>query len=407
MPVPVVPEGSSARTLGEKLAEAGEQIVQIRSLASDKITENHENEVRDLKRFIQDFDAVHQAKVAGERAAYVPESNGPTAAFDEAVEAQRSIGDMVTRHADYNEFARSGRVGTQSTILNFERALIAEGDAANSSLFEPVAQPKRIDPLERRIFVRSLLSQANTTYSSVPYMQETNIAANELGANVTAQGAAKNEVALAWTPKDAPIRKITAWIPLTTEIIEDAPLLRGYIDNRILYMIRLREELEFLSGDGTGAHILGIRNTTGTQTQDAVAGDVPATFALAVGKVENVDGNATGVAMNPLDFWEAIATRHSSTFDNGYGGSAPSTVGSISWGLPVVRSRSLERTAAIVADWRQGATVLDRSEATIEVGNQHSDFFVTNKVAVRAEERVGLAVDRPFLFVETTLDLTA
>jgi HK97 family phage major capsid protein len=293
-----------------------------------------------------------------------------------------------------------------------ERTLVT---TTTATLWEPVQTPAAPVPVTRRLFVRDLLAQTQVSGNSLTIMQESNTATNELLANVVAEGAAKPEVALSWTTVTVPIRKIAAWIPLTTEIIEDAPALRGYIDNRLLYMLKLREEIEFLSGDGTGAHILGIRNQSGLQTQAALyeggataagtRGDVPATIGSAIGKVENVDGEADGVAMNPLDFWAAVVQRHAISFDNGFGGNAPASASSITWGLPVIRTRGMETGKALVGAWRQGATVLDRSAAQIEIGNQHSTYFVENKVAVRAEERVGLAVDHPNYFVETDITL--
>ena len=65
-----------------------------------------------------------------------------------------------------------------------------------------------------------------------------------------AEGVAKPEVVMQFVSDDAPVRKIAAWIPITTEIADDAPTLRGYIDTRLAYMLALREELEILSGNG-------------------------------------------------------------------------------------------------------------------------------------------------------------
>ena len=44
---------------------------------------------------------------------------------------------------------------------------------------------------------------------------------------------------------------------------------------------------------------------------------------------------------------------------------------------------------------------------TVRESDSHSDYFVLNKKAVLAEERIGVAWFRPDLFVLTTLDITA
>ena len=45
-------------------------------------------------------------------------------------------------------------------------------------------------------------------------------------------------------------------------------------------------------------------------------------------------------------------------------------------------------------------------QTTIRQSDSHDDYFVKNKVAILAEERVALAVFRPDFFVNTTIDIT-
>ena len=137
----------------------------------------------------------------------------------------------------------------------------------------------------------------------------------------------------------------------------------------------------------------------------SVEGDLPATFAKSYAKIEEVDGDPDGVAMNPTDYWTAMATRHANQFDNGFGGNAPAQASSISWGEPVVRTRALAAGTSIVGSWRIGATILDRSSITIRVGDQHADYFIENKLVILAEKRTILQVHRPDFFVETEVDL--
>jgi len=114
-----------------------------------------------------------------------------------------------------------------------------------------------------------------------------------------------------------------------------------------------------------------------------------------------------GIAMNPLDYWDQIAARRSTFFDgkaaNQGGAPFAAPTGTV-WGLPVIRTRALTSLTAIVADWR-GAMIFDRMEATVRQSDSHSDYFVKNKLAILAEERLALAVFRPDFFVKTTIDI--
>ena len=231
-------------------------------------------------------------------------------------------------------------------------------------------------------------------------------AAYEYSASAVAENTAKPEVALDWSQDDAAVRKIAAWVPVTTEIIDDAPTLQGYIDARLAYMLAVREEWEVLNGSGSAPHLKGILQYADLQLQ-AFSVDMISTLGLAIGKIESVDGEADGIAMNPVNYWSMVTTRSANQFD-GTGTAGPglpfTNVGALgAWGLPVIRTRAVSAGSAIVGAWGLGATLFDRMQTTIRIGNQHSDFFTNNKVAVLAEERVALAVHRPDFFVSAAL----
>lgn len=418
---PTIADEAGLPEVRAKLGEAADYALSLQRVPADKRDDAWKADVRSAVDFVNLFDNVEKgleararaereaADAARQQAEDERSRKGPTAAFEKLEDERVSPGREVTSAEGYTEWAERGGRGLFETEVR--TLLLSENTDPAAGVWRPVGTPTLRPGTERRqrLFVRDLLSVQPTGLSSVPYIRELNAATNETGAATTSEGSAKAEVTMQFSQVDAPIRKITAWIPATSEILADAPTLRGYIDNRLAYMILLREEAQVLKGNGTAPNLRGITETTGTQTQSAVAGDVPATFAQAFGKIENVDGDPDGVAMNPLDFWGAIGTRHSTQFDNGFSGNQPAAVeiGSLTWGERVVRTRSLSETEAIAGSWFLGATLFQREGVSIRVGDQHSDYFTTNKVAILGEERVGLAVHRPDFFVECTLDLTA
>lgn len=326
----------------------------------------------------------------------------------------RTAGQVVIGHDLYKTGVRSKIFGAShvevpidhSMLAGF-RALIdtANDDAAGDAYDYVPKASTAIPPIERRrrMFLRNLLNVQGTGLASIPYIKEVSAVAYEGGASAVAEAGLKPEVDMAWALEDAPVRKIAAWVPMTTEAIEDTTTLMGYVDTRLMYLLAVREEFELLSGDGNAPHVKGLLNHSGVQTQSAGA-DVPATIGAAFGLVENVDGEVDGVVMNPIKFWSMIVTRHANQLDG---------VGSLGlpyaappqgvFGLPVVRTRALASSKALVGSFRIGATLFDRAQGSIKVGNQHSDYFIYNKVVVLAEERVALAVHRPDFFVDVTL----
>lgn len=344
------------------------------------------------------------------------ESRGPSAAFADlgAGQLHRSVGHELVARDDYAEWAKDGgdrRMPplelTRSLVSPEMRTLLDEAGGDNAAYLLPVGQPIAPQPRQMRFFLRDVLSVQSTGLSVIPYVRELNPATNETGATGIAEAAAKPEVVMEWEEDTAVVKKLAAWIPASMEILSDAPTLLGYVNTRLAYMLKVRETAQILYGNGLGPQMKGITLFSGIQTQGTVADDPAAVFAAAAGKVENVDGEANGVAQNPLDYWLMAAERHSTQFDGAAIASVPfSTPSATVWDMPVIRTRAVPQNSAIVADWAMGATLFDRMLTTIRQSDSHDDYFVKNKVAILAEERVALAVHRPDFFVSCTTSFT-
>jgi HK97 family phage major capsid protein len=315
----------------------------------------------------------------------------------------RSAGQRVVEDEAFKTWAtRAARAGTSigdSPTVEL-RALVSEGDTNGSATLLPVGQPYLVDQRRRRLFIRDLIGVQQTTLAAVPYVRELNPVANSLSASTVAEGATKPEATIQLTPDLAPVQVIATTIPITTQILEDGVTLVGYINGRLVYMLKIREELEILAGNGITPDLKGIKSYAGIQTQ-AYATDLITTVGNAIAKVELVDGYADGIALNPADYWN-MATHRASTaaaidaqnYTNG-----PSA---FVWGLPAVRTNALTQGNALLGNYGMGATLFDRSQSGVRVFEQHGTFAAENKVLLRAEERVALAVNRPDFFVNIT-----
>lgn len=362
-----------------------------------------------IERFVHDAEirkAEAEMRELDEKLRKEGRLSGPSAAFAPLG------GDMRTAGAQFVESDGYAGKGGTDDIRNMEvevRNLLTGTTigASGSNLFVPVGSPSLAGGTARRqrVFLRDLLSVQSTGLASVPYIREVSPGSYEGGASAVSEASAKPEVTMLFEPADAPIRKLAAWIQATEEALMDAPTLRGYIDTRLGYMLEIREDYEVINGNGTAPHIKGILNytggTTNIQTQ-ALGGDLFAAIGSAIGKVENVDGDADGVAVNPLDFWAAVVDRQSTWFDGNVSnvGNAPFGVPSPTiWGLPVARTRSLASGTSIVGAFGLGATLFEREGVTIRTTDSHASLFISNTWVVLAEERIGLAVHRPDWFV--------
>lgn len=408
---PTLPERPTPEQVRSALLGAGEYLHGVRQ--ADTRDEHWRTDVRSAVEFINDYDAILTAM---ERATASGAAGGPAATEPLTNPGYRSLGGMVSEDQGYQDLvARRGAAA--STAVDVEvrgsifshnhafRAQIDSGDNTTGGAGGLLSQGQPIPPQPRqmRLFLRDVLNVQETGLASVPYVREYTPTATELGASSVAEGGQKPEAELLWESDDAPVRKIAAWVPVTTEIIEDAPTLRGYIDGRLGYLLAVREEQQILNGSGTSPQLKGILQFSGKLSQ-SFSDSVAATLGLAIGKVEAVDGDVDGIAMHPTDFWSMATSRHANQFDGGFGAGLPfASPGGGVWGVPVVRSRAITAGTAVVGAWRLGATLFDRMQTTIRVGNQHSDYFTTNRVAILAEERVALAVHRPDFFCVATL----
>lgn len=408
--------------LTDQALAAVTRVGELRSIPKEKRGESYQADLRGAVDELHSVDAQHvtvgrllrtatEAAEAAAEAERAKKGRGPragTGAHDIDGPDMRSLGQRVTDDERYQEFAASGARGGNVEV----RALLttSSGDTQNAGLFMPRGTPFLNDGAirRRRLFVRDLLSTGTTGLNSVPYIRETTPATNETGATTVAEGAAKPEVTMQFTSADAPVRKIAGWLPVTSEIISDAPTLRSYIDARLEYMIALREEIQVLSGNGSAPNLTGIQSVTGLQTVKAsggtaanTPGDELTSIATAIRLIELVDGEADGVAMNPTDFWTMV-TRRADGDDHYDVDPFMSPERMQPWGLPPVRTRALSAGTAVVANWFLGATLLDREDTVIRVGDQHSDYFVNNKVVILGEKRVAFPIHRPDFFVEVT-----
>lgn len=383
----------TAPELRETLKENGERLRDLRERKAEERTADWSRDIRQTTDIIYSLDAELRVLEAME----MPESRGPQAANGGRGE-MRSVGQQFTESQEYRD--RSG-VNSQEF-----RATLADADiTAGAGLFVPRGTPFLGNVRQRRLWVRDLLSVQGTGLTSIPYIRENNAAFYEGGASAVAENSVKPEVSALFTAVDAPVRKIAAWIPVTQEVIDDTQTLLGYIDNRLLYMLKIREEAEVLNGSGTSPDITGILQSTPQTQAQVTASDYQSTIGAAIGKIENVDGFADGIVMNPVDYWSMITARHSTFLDASIGGgSLPygAPTGGI-LGLPVIRTRGMASGKVLVGDFNQGATLYDKQEANIRTTDSHSDYFIYNKTVILAEERIALSVFRPDFFVDTSL----
>jgi HK97 family phage major capsid protein len=242
--------------------------------------------------------------------------------------------------------------------------------------------------------VSDLMLPGTTQAQKISYYEETTFTN---AAVETAEGDLKGESALAFTLREDNVRKIATWIPVTDEMLEDVPGFESYLRGRMAFMVKAREERQLLRGDGTGQNILGVYNRTGVQTVTGYGLSTIDSILKAISLVQtNAFAEPTAMVVHPNDWFEI---RTSKDLNGNYLlGPATSGADVRPWGLQVrVTTGALENTA-LVGAFTPDAQVYRRSGISIAISTENEDYFVKNKVAVRAEERLALAVYKPAAF---------
>lgn len=229
------------------------------------------------------------------------------------------------------------------------------------------------------------------------------------GFDVVAEGAAKPQVSFADpTEHTVSLSKIAAFIKETNEYIDDAPFLASAINGRLLNYLRLREEA-FLLAQLAGTS--GIQtDTTGwanADMQDAEAiADLIFTKMMAVQSQSGFAADA--IIMNPA-VWQTLRLGKLTSGQYIGGGYFADGQGKQIWGVPVYLSTfvaapvSGSATGDIwVGAFRACGSVVSKGGVSVEATNSDQDDFIKNKMTIRAEERLALAVRRPAGFVKIT-----
>jgi HK97 family phage major capsid protein len=255
-----------------------------------------------------------------------------------------------------------------------------------------------IQPGEQQPTIADLFASGRTTQASIVYMEETT---TTNAAAETDEGGTKPESALAFTERTSPVRKIATVLPVTDELMQDAPAMEDYVNSRLGQFVAYREDSQLLNGDGVSPNLRGVLNVVGIQTQAKGADPTPDAFYKAIVKV------ATGAYLpvdaavaNPLD-WQDI--RLLRTTDGIYIWGSPSEVGpNRIWGVNVVVTTAITAGTGLVGAFRAAGQVFRRSDIAFAVSDSHSDFFVKNQLMIRAEERLALVIYRPAAFCTVT-----
>jgi HK97 family phage major capsid protein len=300
--------------------------------------------------------------------------------------------------ADLIAHKRTGLIMTMDGGIDLLRKTTITTQDGDDSDFDPLnVQPTRWPELandpRRPLTILDALPRLPVSTGRFEYIS---LIGYSNAADEVAEAQLKPEAGIPTELKVAQIATIAHYAPVTEQILADAPAMINAFRGLLTYGVASKAESLIVNGAGTieGLNALG---TVFASSEDYVADRIGA----AIAELE-VDGyRPTHIFMNPRD-WQAVRGERSQVENMYVMGSAAMPIGPALWSLPVVTSAAVSQGTAYVLD-SSHVRILDRQQVTVQMGYADDDF-IKNKIRIRAEARLGLAVFSPggVLIVDTS-----
>jgi len=238
----------------------------------------------------------------------------------------------------------------------------------------------------RNPFVLQLVNVGTIMSNVWEWVEQKN---REGGSAMTAEGAAKSQADFDLVVASANVKKVTAYIKVTKEMLDDVELMRSEIDQELTELINLKIDDQLLNGTGLTVNLTGI-NTNATAW---AAGS----FALAIPTPTKWDVLRTAINQVRVNLFEPNYILMHPTDVTGMELSKDSTGqyimppfaaldGTVVSGIRVVANTGIALDSFLVGDFTK-AGVRFNEGLTINVGYENDDF-TKNLVTILAEARL-------------------
>jgi HK97 family phage major capsid protein len=255
-------------------------------------------------------------------------------------------------------------------------------------------------PLEQRIagvdgFVKraprllDLVTRASATSNLISWVSK---ASAEGAAGQTAEGTAKNQIDFNLVVSSEAVKKTTAYVKVSTEMLDDVDFIASEINNELMVEVMLAVEGQVYSGDGTGQNLNGVRTQASVFAPSAEftgtvdnANNIDVLVA-AVDQIEAVNQpQPSAVLMHPTDVNILKATKVSAT-DKRYVDRLVSVAGSLELdGIPIIKTTLVTKGEYLIGFFPFD-TVYQQDGISIDIGLDGNDF-TNNMRTILAEWR--------------------
>lgn len=386
-----------------QLKQAFEDFKIARASADQKVNELIKNQeaginqnTSDLKVAIAKADEMAQ-KVADFSARILEVEQKLVKGIVAGKEQPKSFGQIIVEDQSFRTFA-AGQ--SQKCRIVLKNGFSVRANTITGQEGSPAENTDTLVPADRRpgiiggafqpLKVKDLIPKGNTVSNAVEFTRELTFTNAASGVK---EGAAKPESALTFELYSAPVVTIATFLKVSKQIRDDAPALIAYIENRLRYAIDYEEELQIVSGAGSGdliGMLVSPNYTAFTPTSGETAID---SVNRAIRALDAAAYPATGVIMHPTT-WGSIERLKDSN-ENYLVGSPFGVIVPTIWGKPVAVTPSMTASKLLTAAFNMAFMYLSRQETIVEMFEQDDDNVQKNLITIRAEKRSVLGGLRP------------
>ena len=382
--------------LMDNLAAEKKAAQSILAKGMDNITEKEQEELKqhyaEAKKLQERIDLFKEAGEGLDRLA------GTSKTERKGVEA-KTLGDFYVKSLQEKGLSVLATKGGLFSTPEFKAASDTQVTGGASGAYAPFlteTDQNGVWPYERPLVIADLFASGTMSGTTIKYPVYGSLEGN---ATTVAEGAQKPQIHMpdpTWVSDS--LHEVAAWWKITDDMAEDLPFVVSEINQHAQYNLKLQEEIQLLSGDGTDPNLKGILNREIQTKAQANDSDPDRIFAATTDIATATGFSADAVVINPADY-QAIRL---SQYGNGGIMQNPPL-----WGLRTVVTEAMTKGTVLVGAFKAGGTIYRKGGLTVESTNSHENDFTNDKITFRVKERLALQVKYPKAFVQVTLGKAA
>ncbi len=397
--------------LMDNLAAEKKAAQSILAKGMDNITEKEQEELKqhyaDAKKLQERIDLF---KEAGEG---LDKLVGTSKTEHRGVEAQ-TLGDFYVKSLQEKGLSVLATKGGLFSTPEFKASSSTHATGGASGAYAPFlteTDQNGVWPYERPLVIADLFASGTMSGTTIKYPVYGSL---EGSATTVAEGGQKPQIHLpdpTWVSDS--LHEVAAWWKITDDMAEDLPFVVSEINQHAQYNLKLQEEIQLLSGDGTDPNLNGILNR-GIQSKGQAADSDPDRIFAATTDIATATGfSADAVVINPADYQAIRLSKDANGqyFGGGFFAGQYGNGGILQnpplWGLRTVVTEAMTKGTVLVGAFKAGGTIYRKGGLTVESTNSHENDFTNDKITFRVKERLTLQVKYPKAFVKVTLGKAA